>query len=91
MTEPCPLEADPALADDLGNPERPGAAAKSDELSPALELDSESADGDTVCEETVQVLAADAPVVPFTMANTAGELSAVEMTEIDCVLSSCQR
>ena len=56
-----------------------------------LESESELVDGDIVWEETVQVLAADSPVVPFTMANTVGVLSAVETIAIDCVPSSCQR
>jgi hypothetical protein len=44
-----------------------------------------------VWEETVQVLRADVALEPLTTANTAGELSAVETIEADCVLSSCQR
>ena len=71
--------------------ELPGAAAKS-ELPAVLGLEpDELVDGDSVCEETVQLLVAESPTASFTTANTVGELNAVETTETDCVPSSCQR
>jgi hypothetical protein len=61
-------------------------------LSPPFEsrLGSEGADGSTVCEESVQVLAA-TPAVSSTTVNTAGALSAVEIMGTDGVGASCQR
>jgi len=93
--EPCPREPDPVLTEDFDDVEPPGAAAKSElpallGLGLGLELDA-LGDGDSVCEETVQLLVAESPTASFTTANIVGELSAVETTETGCVPSSCQR
>ena len=79
------------LAEDFDDVELPGAAAKS-ELPALLGLELNAlGDGESVCEETVQLLVAESPTASFTTANIVGELSAVEMTETGCVPSSCQR
>lgn len=92
IAEPCTLWDGSAPADDLGEADLPGAAAKRELwLTAELELGSEMVDGRTVWEDSAQVLSADRPAAPLTTANTAGAPSAEETPGTDGVLASCQR